>query len=260
MRRTVLLACLLAAPAPSVACATSGDLVLSPSGLKPLGWGAAHASRAAGLSELRSHLTRRADRTALAEAEFESSGVRTSSESVGSYAFVLHSVAAARRIVRAFERATKAQSLEVGQDGATVQTASGEATVFTIVFREGARIGLLSVRSLSSDQDAATELAPLADSRLKTPRPATAYQRVLAQVRPDGSVSKQTALQAFALSYGALPGVHPPSGARSRPSLRRPGPPVDAALLLAAVTAPALGRQPAPRPVVGPEGARRPLR
>ena len=42
--------------------------------------------------------------------------------------------------------------------------------------------------------------------------PSTAWAKVLDQVRPDGTVSEQTALQAFALAYGALPGVHLPSG------------------------------------------------
>jgi len=43
--------------------------------------------------------------------------------------------------------------------------------------------------------------------------PATAWQRVLSQVGPDGSISKQTALQAFVLAVGPLPGVRRPAGA-----------------------------------------------
>jgi hypothetical protein len=42
--------------------------------------------------------------------------------------------------------------------------------------------------------------------------PATAWDRVLDQVGPDGSVSAATALQAFALAYGPLPGVTVPPG------------------------------------------------
>ena len=40
------------------------------------------------------------------------------------------------------------------------------------------------------------------------------YQQLQAQVRPDGSVSKETALEAFALAIAPLPGVTPPSGAK----------------------------------------------
>jgi len=42
--------------------------------------------------------------------------------------------------------------------------------------------------------------------------PATAWQRVLSQIGPDGSVSKQTALEAFVLAIGPLPGVPRPAG------------------------------------------------
>lgn len=42
----------------------------------------------------------------------------------------------------------------------------------------------------------------------------SAWQKVLAQVSKDGKVSKGTALQAFALALGPVPGVHAPSGAR----------------------------------------------
>ena len=42
--------------------------------------------------------------------------------------------------------------------------------------------------------------------------PATAWQRVLSQVGPDGSISKQTALEAFVLAIGPLPGVRTPAG------------------------------------------------
>jgi hypothetical protein len=40
----------------------------------------------------------------------------------------------------------------------------------------------------------------------------SSWQKVLAEIPPDGQVSKQTALQAFALALGPLPGVKVPSG------------------------------------------------
>jgi hypothetical protein len=42
--------------------------------------------------------------------------------------------------------------------------------------------------------------------------PATAWQQVLSQVGPDGSISEQTALEAFVLAIGPLPGVRRPAG------------------------------------------------
>jgi hypothetical protein len=45
-----------------------------------------------------------------------------------------------------------------------------------------------------------------------TPVPPTAWAAVEKQVHPDGSVSTQTALQAFALAIGPLPGVTVPAG------------------------------------------------
>ena len=44
----------------------------------------------------------------------------------------------------------------------------------------------------------------------------TAWEKVLDQVRPDGSVSVETALQAFSLAIAPLPGVHVPAGPAGR--------------------------------------------
>lgn len=45
-----------------------------------------------------------------------------------------------------------------------------------------------------------------------TAGPGPAWTSVLSQVKPDGSVDTQTALTAFALAFGPLPGVNVPSG------------------------------------------------
>ena len=42
--------------------------------------------------------------------------------------------------------------------------------------------------------------------------PGSAWQAVLGQINPDGTVSAETALEAFSLAFGPLPGVTPPSG------------------------------------------------
>jgi hypothetical protein len=52
---------------------------------------------------------------------------------------------------------------------------------------------------------------PRADAQ---PPPATAYDAVLAKVKADGTVDRATALSAFALAIGPVPGVTPPAGPR----------------------------------------------
>jgi hypothetical protein len=70
------------------------------------------------------------------------------------------------------------------------------------------------LQAVRTARSAAIAYAGLAETFLRAQVPTTAYDTVLSQVRPDGTVSKPTALQAFALSYGSLPGVHVPSGPR----------------------------------------------
>lgn len=49
------------------------------------------------------------------------------------------------------------------------------------------------------------------------PAPAsTAWGKVLARIGPDGTVDRQTALQAFALAFGPVPGVRVPNGPKGR--------------------------------------------
>ena len=88
----------------------------------------------------------------------------------------------------------------------------------SVLWRDGARLGLIVLREsdgVAATRSAAIQYAVLAESYLTTALPTTAWQKVMAQVQPDGAVSEQTALEAVALSYGRLPGVHVPSGARS---------------------------------------------
>ena len=136
-------------------------------------------------------------------------------EHVSAGAFVLGSPAIAHRVLTAWRRTQDAAGLTLGRDGALQTRRLGRGRRFTLAWREGARVGLLQVgfTAPGATVQQAEELAPIADARLRAVLPRTAYDKVLTEVRPDGTVSEQTALQAFALSYGSLPGVHPPAGA-----------------------------------------------
>jgi hypothetical protein len=88
-----------------------------------------------------------------------------------------------------------------------------------VLWREGSRLGLIALttgRAANNARAVALSYAVLAAGYLRAPLPHTAWQKVMAQVRPNGTVSKQTALEAFALSFGPLPGVTVPSGPRTR--------------------------------------------
>ena len=59
---------------------------------------------------------------------------------------------------------------------------------------------------------ACTAAGPLQGNAPSAPLPPSAYDLVLRQVHPDGSVDKATALAAFSLAVGALPDVPTPEG------------------------------------------------
>jgi hypothetical protein len=97
---------------------------------------------------------------------------------------------------------------------------------YTVPWRDGARIGVVVLSASRGVRDparVADRYAFLADRWLRTPLPASAWARVLTQIRPDGTVSKATALQAFSIVYGPLPGVPSPlaCGQRSHRERRR---------------------------------------
>ena len=87
-----------------------------------------------------------------------------------------------------------------------------------VAWRDGARIGVIVMSASRRVRDpgrVADGYAVLADRWLRTPLPASAWARVLTQIRPNGTVSKATALQAFSVVYGPLPGVPRPPGVRT---------------------------------------------
>ena len=109
----------------------------------------------------------------------------------------------------------RAQRLAIGAGGAVFVTRSRGRAVARVLFRDGPRLGLLVLavtRDLRTARETALELTATASSYLQTPLPTTGWAAVLDQIRPNGTVSERTALQAFALAYGPLPGVHSPSG------------------------------------------------
>jgi hypothetical protein len=125
-------------------------------------------------------------------------------------AFVLPSPRAARGVVRAWAGAHAGRAA-VGHDGRVV-IVRGRASV---IWREGPRVGLLILRrraSLPRLRAEAIADARFADVALTRRPPRDAWQRVLDGVDHDGSVSRETALAAFSLVYGSLPGVRTPRG------------------------------------------------
>ena len=133
-------------------------------------------------------------------------------------AFVLRSAAAATRVLDSWRRLHSSSRTAIGAGGAVSVTGSRRRAVASVLWRDGARLGLIVLREsdgVAATRSAAIQYAVLAESYLTTALPTTAWQKVMAQVQPDGAVSEQTALEAVALSYGRLPGVHVPSGARS---------------------------------------------
>lgn len=188
---------------------TAGDL--SAAGLRPVAF-----SRSAAPDALAAGLTRKLARLLAPALAGEVAGAARG-EQLTAGAFVFSSATVAHRVLAAFERARRAHVLHLGQDGGILATRAAHGAQFTLAWREGARVAVLQARFAAASATAAlaSELAPVVDARLRSVLPTSAYDRVLAQIRPDGTVSLHTALQAFVLSYGSLPGVRAPAGARS---------------------------------------------
>jgi len=181
--------------APSAAIASS-SLVLSRADLTTLGLHPAPVSAASARAQLVAGLSGGVG-SSLDGAQIEASAASAGGQRLDSYAFVPRSSAVARRILTSWRQVHRAQSVKVGAGGAVFAEQSKQRAAVQVLWRDGPRLGLIV---LSATQDLGGT---------------TAWGKVLAEVRPDGTVSKQTALQAFAVAFGALPGVHPPPGARA---------------------------------------------
>ena len=204
----------VAACAPAGAAADSGLVlpVASLPGLHP---------RAAPIAVARADLAaglRSRPATVAAQATVASASATGPEVALRSDAFVFSSATDARLVLEAWQRSRSVRSVAVGDGGYLTLRRGAHSTATALAWRDGARIGLLVLSSGSSVRAPATvasEYAALADTWLRRPIPATAWGHVLSQIRPDGTVSKATALDAFAAAYGTLPGARPPAGRRT---------------------------------------------
>jgi uncharacterized delta-60 repeat protein len=91
----------------------------------------------------------------------------------------------------------------------------------TVVFRVKRAIGVIRLtvprKSGNNASGAAVGYAQTLAARLRRVIALTAWDRTIDQIRPDGTFSPTVALHAFALQYGALPGVKVASGAAGGP-------------------------------------------
>jgi von Willebrand factor type D domain len=208
----MLIACACLAPSAAVA----QELVVPTSSLGALGWrrGAAplRAARSDLAGGLSSALVRLVDGS-----EVQSSAASERGRALRSDAFVFSSQAAARYVLSAWRSAHRARVVALGQGGLVATQTTRMHSLATVVWREGSRIGVLELRARRGvdPESVALEFARLGDSELVAPLPRSAWDRITDEIRPNGSVSVQTALQAFALTYGPLPGIRVPAGSRA---------------------------------------------
>jgi hypothetical protein len=195
----------------------SSSLVFSSADLTTLGLRPAPTSVAAARSQLVAGLPGGVG-AALDGAVIQASAGSGGGQALGSHAFVLRSAAAAGSVLASWRNAHRAKPVAIGAGGAVAVQASRKRTLVQVLWRDGARLGLVvlnATRKTSTARNTAASYAMLAESYLTTALPTTAWAKVLDQIRPDSTVSKATALQAFALAYGPLPGVRVPSGTRT---------------------------------------------
>jgi hypothetical protein len=207
--RTAVVLALAALPA----AATAQQLVLAP---LPR-FRAARASEATARADLDAGLTR-ALRRAVAAAQLQTSALAGRRQHLRSDAFVFGDATIARTVLGAWAHVHHALAVSIGGGGFEFADRHGSITTAEVAWHHSARIGVVVLASSKRAQHPralAREYAGLADGPLRTPLPTTAWGRVLAQIRPNGTVSEQTALAAFAVAYGGLPGVKPPSERRT---------------------------------------------
>ena len=214
-RRIALIAVTLAAAAAPPAAA-AGDLVLSAgdvAALEPAGTGAGVARKA-----LPGSLPRALRGARTQGAAFTGAGRR-----LRTGAFVAGSEARARRALRGL---AKGMSRLKGLGYARTRS-SGSSVTATVVLRAGRAIGvvrysapkrLTRAGTAAAAKAYATVLAARMDSALSR----TAWDRAMDGIREDGSVRPGTAIKAFAIAYGSIPGAKRPA--------RRAGAPADGTL------------------------------
>ncbi len=213
--RASMVALVVAAPlvaAPAAAAATR--LTLPVSSLPT--WHATGVTQRIGRLDLADGLARNLT-AEIDRATVESAAATGKTGRLRSDAVVFGSANTARRVLSAWRLVHHATARRVG----AISYLSGRRTKNgnLIAWRSGARIGLIVLRlprvGASGAAAEALRYAVLAEGWLGSPLPATPWAKVLGQIRPDGTVSKHTALEAFAVAYGPLPGVRIPAGRRT---------------------------------------------
>ncbi len=196
------------------AAANANPLVLSSADLTTIGLRPVHVRTSTAVSQLGRSLASARELSAVAASAGTGRGKRLEVD-----AFVMRTDADASRVLTAWRRAHHAVRLRLANGGAEFVTGSRKRKTGEVLWRVHDRLGLVVLtltRRTHTAASAAVAYAQLELSRLSTKLPTTAWGKLLAQVSPSGSVSETTALEAVALTYGPLPGIHPPSGGRTR--------------------------------------------
>lgn len=115
-------------------------------------------------------------------------------------------------------RGIHSRSVPLGTQGLIVGPLRGRSTVVAL-WRRNEAVGQIVLR-LPEEAEPLRRLtrayARVVDARMRHVLGLDDWQRTLEQVRPDGTMPRQTALDLFALTYGPLPGV-------KAPRVRKPG-------------------------------------
>jgi hypothetical protein len=154
-------------------------------------------------------------RRTVARAESDASAFRGGGLSVLAGSVQLRSPAQSRKLLSRWRRTRpRPRKLAIG-DGALL-AARGKGKALVLV-RAGSSVGLvqLQARPLNATRRELTlALARALAGRLQSANAATPIDDLLDQVRPDGSVTKATALAGFERLYGDIPGIKagPPAG------------------------------------------------
>jgi von Willebrand factor type D domain len=212
MLRLALVLCAAAAALVAADRAAAAQLVLPASSLR--GFHSASVSRQAAVADLAAGLPRSLVGV-VAHTDVQVSALASRTQHVRSDAFVFGSARAAERVLAVWGRLRHPRRVRVG---ATGYLSARRGKVIVVAWLDGTRIGMIALTESRGTHDPGAHAlgdAVLADGWLRSPLPTTAWGKVLDQIRPDGTVSKRTALEAFAVVYGPLPGVHHPAGRRA---------------------------------------------
>jgi hypothetical protein len=113
-----------------------------------------------------------------------------------------------RQVVDRWSRARpRPRQVAIGDGGLLASRGKGKVLVLV---RAGSTVGLIQLRARvinASRRELTLALAGKLGARLQSANAATPVDDLLDRVRPDGSVSRGTALAAFERLYGAIPGV-----------------------------------------------------